>query len=84
METSRETILRGRLSRLEATLTHYDARLNTRQADADRQRIAALEAALIDVLCSHEHDDPAAILAKSGVSIARGAQILNLLPQKFA
>jgi hypothetical protein len=84
MDNSREALLRGRISRLEKSIRYYDAALNTARLDEDRKRLAALESALADVLCSHPKDDPAMVLTKLGISAARGAEILILLNQKFA
>jgi hypothetical protein len=84
MDLTRESLLRDRIRKLERTLLHYDARLNTRRADHDRQRIVHLELALVDVLNSHATDDASTVLANVGVSAVRAGEILVLLNQKFA
>ncbi|ABO60575.1 hypothetical protein LA345_38800 (plasmid) [Burkholderia vietnamiensis] len=84
MDDNRERLLRERIAKLESTLTFYDRRFNTNAADEERKRLAALESALDDVLCSHPTDDPAMILVKAGLSPERGAEILILLNKKFA
>jgi hypothetical protein len=84
IDVNTESRLRERIAKLERTLAAYDRLLNTNAADEQRKRLAALESALTDVLCSHPQDDAAMVLAKSGVSTTRGAEILILLSKKFA
>ncbi|MDF0506573.1 hypothetical protein POK33_38125 [Burkholderia cenocepacia] len=77
-----EKLLRERIAKLERTMHYYDRALNTPQLDRDRKRLSALELALIDVLHSDGQNDPAAVLAKCGLSAARAAEVLILLTEK--